>query len=93
MTRSRPRQERTRTIPAAIPLEMAASPPLSEKRWGVVEDGDLVSAVVGGDGVNRGGESGDVDVRVLDDDAVLNVDAADLAEGAGGGSVVGEELG
>ena len=63
------------------------------ERWGVVEDGDLVSAVVGGDGVVRGGESGDVDVGVLNDDAVLNVDAADLAEGAGSSSVVGEELG
>lgn len=45
------------------------------------------------DGVVRRGHSGDVDLAVLDDLAVLHVDAADLLERARRGAGVGEELG
>lgn len=59
---------------------------------GVVEDGFLVIAEGFGDGV-EGGQSRDVAVAVLDDDAVLNVDTTDFAEGTGGGVVARQELG
>lgn len=58
---------------------------------GVTEDALLLSAESLRDGV-EGVDAGDVDDRVLDDDVVLDVDAADLREGAGVGAVSGEEL-
>jgi len=58
---------------------------------GVAEGRLLVSAVLRGDGV-VGGHSGNVDLGVLNDLAVLDVDAADLLEGSRGGTGVGEEL-
>lgn len=59
---------------------------------GVAEGGLLLSAEVVGDLVGLG-DSGDVGLRVGDDLTVLNVEAADGAERAGVGAVVGNELG
>ena len=59
---------------------------------GVAEGSLLVEAVLVSDGVICRGHSGDVDVGVLDDHPVLHVEAADLLERSGGGSVVGDEL-
>jgi len=58
----------------------------------VVESGLLGGAEVGGDRV-IGGHSGDVDLGVLDDLAVLDVDTADFLESSSVGSVGGQELG
>lgn len=60
---------------------------------GVAENGLLGLAGGVGEGVGLGGHAGDVDDRVLDDLAVLDVDALDLLEGAGVGAVGGDELG
>ena len=57
----------------------------------VSEDLLLVRAVLGRDRI-VGGEPGNVSLRVLVDLAVLDVNATDLGERAGGGSVRGDEL-
>lgn len=58
----------------------------------VAESGLLLRAEGVGDGVG-GVYARNVGHRVLDDHTVLDVDAADLAEGTGGRVVVGDELG
>lgn len=58
---------------------------------GVAEDRLLGSAEGGGDRVAAGASDGGNGVG--DDDAVLDVEALDVGEGAGGSSVVGNELG
>lgn len=60
---------------------------------GVAEDGFLGGAEVVGNRVDAGVNAGDVDLGVLNDLAVLDVEAADLGESAGGGVVGGKELG
>ncbi len=57
----------------------------------VTEDGLLLVAEVSRDGVDDV-DAGDVDSRVLDDYAVLKVQALDLNERAGRSSAVGDEL-
>lgn len=59
---------------------------------GVAEDGLLLGAEVGADGVGLG-DAGNVGLGVLDNNAVLDVQAADLGERTGGGVVGGDELG
>lgn len=56
-------------------------------RGGFVLVAELVGYLVGG------GDARDVGVGLLDDSAVLHVDAADGGEGACGEAVVGDELG
>ena len=58
---------------------------------GVAEDALLLGAEVLRDRVD-GVNTGNVDVGVLDDLAVLNVDATDLGESTGRGVVAGDEL-
>jgi len=60
---------------------------------GVAESSLLLVAEVLGDRVDGGVDSWYVDVGVLDDLAVLDVEATNLAEGAGCGTVAGDELG
>jgi len=52
----------------------------------------LLVAVGLGDRVDGRVDSWDIDLGVLNDLAVLNVDAADLGEGTAGGTGVGDEL-
>lgn len=65
---------------------------LGSKLVGVAEGGLLLSTEVVGDGVG-GGDTSNVGLGVLDDFAVLDVDATDLREVTGGGAVGGDELG
>lgn len=65
---------------------------LSSEVVGVAELGLLLFAVILGDGVD-GGDARDVNVGVLDDFAILDIDAADLRESAVGGTVCGDKLG
>lgn len=58
---------------------------------GVAEDGLLVHAESVGDLVGLG-DSGDVGLRVLVDDTIHDVLAADLRESTGGGAIRGDEL-
>jgi hypothetical protein len=60
---------------------------------GVTENGLLLSAEVIGDGVEGRRDSGDVDLGVLDDFAVLNIDTADFLKSTGISTVSGNELG
>lgn len=61
-------------------------------RVGVAEDGLLGVAEGVGEGID-GLEAGNVDLGVLDDLAILDVEAANLSELAGRGAVVSNELG
>ena len=58
---------------------------------GVAEYRLLGSAEIGGDRVAAGASDGGD--RVGDDDAILDVEALDVGESTGGGSVIGDELG
>jgi hypothetical protein len=60
---------------------------------GVTENALLLGAEVSGDGVESGAHSGDVDLGVLNDDAILNIDTADFFKSAGIGTVCGDKLG
>jgi len=64
---------------------------VSGERVGIAEEGLLGRAERVGDGV-VGGETGECGEGVGDDLAILDVEAADLREGARGGVVVGDEL-
>lgn len=64
---------------------------LGRERAGVTEDGLLLGAEVGGDRVGSS-DTGDVALGVLNDNAVLDIQAADLGEGTGGSVVGGDEL-
>lgn len=59
---------------------------------GVAEDGFLLGTEVGGDRV-AGGDAGDIDLGVLDDNVVLDIQTTDLGKWAGGGAVSSNELG
>jgi hypothetical protein len=59
---------------------------LVSKLVGVAECGLLGSAEIVGDGVS--GDTGNISVRVGNDDAILDIEALNLAQGAGGSTVL-----
>lgn len=58
-----------------------------------IAEGSLCLVTVGASDGVEGVHSGNVDLGVLDDVAILNVETADLAKSAAGGVVAGKELG
>ncbi len=84
--------ERTRTIPVAKPLEIPSRAPCPGRRWSR-RSSLLVKAELVSDGSCRADDiPGTLDVGVLDDHPDLHVEAADLLERSGGGSIVGKGI-
>lgn len=73
-------------------LSHAGKTTLALEAVGVAEDGFLLGTEVGGDGV-AGGDAGDVDLGVLDDNVVLDIQTTDLGKRAGSGAIGSNKLG